>query len=167
MLHSQVQFVLSHSHPQSGSELQAQEYPFICIGEDTLIPVSVPAADGRPKHELLAPNADAPVQVLNYSMESGMGRILRDVRGLALERCQVQSAFQAHLASVLRTMTLDGRGMAWLPQSLIDEDLRSGRLVEAAPPYWRVDMDIRLYRDRFSLGQAAEAFWVAVSKATS
>ncbi|MDO9003965.1 MAG: LysR family transcriptional regulator [Aquabacterium sp.] len=167
MLQSQVQFVLSHSHPQSGSELQAQEYPFICIGEDTLIPVSVPAADGRPQHELLAPNADAPVQVLNYSMDSGMGRILRDVRGLALERCQVQSAFQAHLASVLRTMTLDGRGMAWLPQSLIDEDLRSGRLVEAAPPDWRVDMDIRLYRDRFSLGQAAEAFWVAVSKATS
>lgn len=162
---SQVQFVLCHAHPQSASELQAQECPFIRVGEDTLLPVSAPGADGEARHKLLAGRPGVPVQMLSYSVESGMGRILRDVRGMALERCHVQPVFQAHLASALRTMTLDGRGMAWLPHSLIGDDLLSGSLAPAAPEGWQVTMDIRLYRDRFALGTAAEAFWLAVSSA--
>jgi DNA-binding transcriptional LysR family regulator len=30
-------------------------------------------------------------------------------------------------------MAMDGRGMAWLPQTLIRDDLAAGRLIEAAP----------------------------------
>jgi DNA-binding transcriptional LysR family regulator len=102
------------------------------------------------------------VQVLHYSPESGIGRILRDVRGAELERWPAQSVVKAHLASVLRTMALDGRGMAWLPRTLIIEDLVSGRLLDAAPEKLRIEMDVRLYRDRSPLGKAAEDFWAAV-----
>jgi DNA-binding transcriptional LysR family regulator len=70
--------------------------------------------------------------------------------------------FKAHLASVLRTMTLDGRGMAWLPRTLIADDLAAGRLVEAAPADWFIELEIRLYRDRSALGKAAEDFWAMV-----
>ena len=103
--------------------------------------------------------------MLSYSEESGIGRILRDVHGAALDRWPAQSVFKAHLASVLRTMALDGRGMAWLPHTLIVDDLASGRLVDAAPDEWRIEMDIRLYRDRHPLARAAEAFWTVVSAA--
>ena len=37
-----------------------------------------------------------------------------------------QAVFTAHLASVLRTMVLDGRGAAWLPETLIHDDLAAG-----------------------------------------
>jgi DNA-binding transcriptional LysR family regulator len=74
----------------------------------------------------------------------------------------VRSVFKAHLASVLRTMTLDGRGMAWLPRTLIADDLAAGRLVEAGPSDWFIDLEIRLYRDRSALGKAAEEFWATV-----
>ena len=33
LLQSQVQFVLSHAHPLSSSELQSQDYPFVCVGQ--------------------------------------------------------------------------------------------------------------------------------------
>jgi DNA-binding transcriptional LysR family regulator len=59
-------------------------------------------------------------------------------------------------------MALDGRGLAWLPQTLIAEDLASSRLVEAAPEDWCIEMEIRLYRDRSPLGRAGEDFWTAV-----
>lgn len=59
-------------------------------------------------------------------------------------------------------MALDGRGMAWLPQTLIREDLASGRLIEAAPKEWIIELEIRLYRDRSPVGKAAEEFWSAV-----
>jgi DNA-binding transcriptional LysR family regulator len=100
--------------------------------------------------------------LLSYSKESGLGRILREVRGAALERCPTHNVFTAHLASVLRTMALDGRGMAWLPHTLIRDDLACNRLIEAAPQEWTIEMEIRLYRDRAPLGKAAEEFWSAV-----
>ena len=62
-------------------------------------------------------------------------------------------------------MALDGRGMAWLPHTLIADDLAVGRLVDAATKAWRIEMDIRLYRDRHPLARAAEEFWTVVSAA--
>ena len=166
LLASQVQFVMSHAHPQSSSELMAQDFPFVRVGSDRLIPVSAPDAAGRARHPLTPATPGSAVKVLSYSPESGLGRILREVRGMALERCPTQSVLEAHLASVLRTLALGGRGMAWLPQTLIAEDLASGRLVEAAPEDWCIELEIRLYRDRSPLGKAAEEFWAAVGPAT-
>jgi DNA-binding transcriptional LysR family regulator len=162
LLESRVQFVMSHAHPQSSSELLAQHYPFIRVGADLLIPVSAPNAAGRPCHTLTDATSKSPLPMLSYSAESGLGRILREVRGEALQRWPTHSVFTAHLASVLRTMALDGRGIAWLPQTLIRDDLASGRLIEAAPQEWTIELEIRLYRDRGSLGKAAEDFWLAV-----
>ena len=47
LLESQVQFVMSHAHPQSSSELLAQDFPFVRVGSDMLIPVSAPDSAGR------------------------------------------------------------------------------------------------------------------------
>ena len=165
LLHSQVQFLMSHAHPQSSSELQVQQYPYICVGSDRLIPVSAPDAAGRPRHDAAQATSSSPLQVLSYTPESGIGRILREVRRVALERCPAHSVFTAHLASVLRTMALDGRGMAWLPHTLIADDLASGRLIEATPHDWGIEMQIRLYRDHCPLGKAGEDFWAAVGGA--
>lgn len=162
LLESQVQFVLSHAHPQSSSELLAKDFPFVRVGSDKLIPVSAPDATGRARYQLTQATPGAPLPLLSYSSESGLGRILREVRGAALERCPAHSVFTAHLASVLRTVALDGRGMAWLPHTLIAEDLATARLIEAAPAEWAIEMEIRLYRDRSPLGTAAEEFWSAV-----
>ncbi|MCJ0763366.1 LysR family transcriptional regulator [Variovorax sp. CYS-02] len=161
LLHSQVQFVLCHAHPQAPGELQAQDYPSVCVGNDVLVPVSAPGADGAARHSLSPASASAPVPILSYSPESGIGQILREVRGPALAHSATHNVFTAHLASVLRTMALDGRGIAWLPQTLIADDLASGRLVEAAPD-GRIAVELRLFRDRAPLGQAGEEFWTAV-----
>jgi len=59
-------------------------------------------------------------------------------------------------------MALDGRGIAWLPRTLIADDLASGRLVEAAPPDRRIAMELRLFRNRAPLGRTGEDFWAAV-----
>lgn len=162
LLVSQVQFVICHGHEKATSQLTAQNFPFLRVGRDSLIPVSARDESGRPRHLLAAATPSSPLQVLSYSAESGLGRILREVRGAALERPLATSVVTAHLASVLRTLALDGRGMAWLPETLIAEDLAQGRLVEAAPSDWRIVMEIRLYRDKSPLGRAGEEFWKAI-----
>ena len=103
--------------------------------------------------------------MLGYSTESGLGRILRKLKGPALDRLRVQTAFTADLASVLRTMAIDGRGLAWLPRLLVHDDIESGRLTVAAPEDWHIDLEIRLYRHSDPIGDAAEEFWRAAAKA--
>lgn len=163
LLQGQVQFLLCHAHERSPSDLQVNGYPFCRVGTDWLIPVAVPDAAGQPQHRLPVAAGDA-APALVYSAESGLGRILRDVLP---DRLAMPGIVQADLASVLRTMALDGRGVAWLPDSLIADDLAAGRLVDAAPLAARIELEIRLYRDRSPLGQAAEAFWADVSAAAA
>ncbi|WP_029000902.1 LysR family transcriptional regulator [Azohydromonas australica] len=164
LLQSQVQFVLSHAHELAPGPLQAGGYPSVRVGSDELIPVSAPDEAGAPAHRLDIKGKVASVQLLGYSTESGLARILKQVRGTVMERLHTHTVFTAHLASVLRTMALSGRGVAWLPATLIREDLASGRLVAAAPEDWRIALDIRLYRDRAAVGAAGEDFWTAVKQ---
>ena len=164
LLERQVQFVLAHAHAALPDRLQAAGCPWIRVGDDALLAVSAPDAEGRPRH---APATTAPggaLPVLRYSPESGLGRLLDEVHGADLARTPAEAVFTAHLASVLRTMTLDGRGLAWLPRALVADDLAQGRLVEAAPA-WNIDLAIRLYRDAAALGPAGEAFWAAAGGA--
>lgn len=166
MLQSKVQFVLSHSHPDALGALDRMPFSSTTVGEDVLIAVSAPGKDGKPRHRL-SQKADSPVAVLKYTGESGLGRIMQAVVGRRLALLPVKIVFTAHLASVLRTMVLDGRGVAWLPRTLVDEDIINGRVVAAAGEDWDIPdipLQIRLYRDAPLLGKAAEEFWAKVRK---
>lgn len=160
MQQSKVQFVLSHAHSKAQGALDAEPYRSARIGEDLLIAVSAPDEEGNARYQLARQGGPA-VPVLQYTKESGLGRIMRAVIGRRLESVPAQAVFTAHLASVLRTMVLDGRGIAWLPQTLVEDDIHQGRLVAAASNDWEVPLEIRLYRDSELLGKAANAFWNA------
>jgi LysR family transcriptional regulator, hypochlorite-specific transcription factor HypT len=158
---NQVHFMLSHAHRGVASPLDDAEFPSLVV----VIPVSAPDEAGRPLHGLAAGGKGATTQWLGYSTESGLGRILRELKGAALDRLHVHQVLTAHLASVLRTMALDRRGLAWLPRLLVEDDLAAGRLVVAAPDAWRIALEIRLYRRRGEAGKAAQAFWTSASAA--
>lgn len=163
MLQGKVQFVLSHAHPEAHGVLDADPYRSARIGGDLLIAVCAPDRAGQPRHPLSSKGGSA-VPVLLYTEESGLGRIMRALVSRRLESLSAQVVFTAHLASVLRTMALDGRGIAWLPQTLVEEDIGQGRLVAAAGQEWNVPLEVRLYRDFELLGKAANAFWSAAAR---
>jgi DNA-binding transcriptional LysR family regulator len=124
MLQSKIQFVLTHAHPQAKGALDVEPYLSAQVGQDQLIPVSSPNKQGKPQHRV-AGRPVTEVPVLQYTAESGLGRIVRAVVGRRLQSAPTRLAFTAHLATVLRTMALDGRGIAWLPKTLLEEDIAS------------------------------------------
>ena len=91
--------------------------------------------------------------------ESGLGSIFHKAIDHALEALQTQTVFTAHLASVLRTMALEGSGIVRLPKSLVGDDIAAGDLVTAATEAWNVELEIRVYRSHPQLGRAVEALW--------
>ena len=178
-LQRRVQFVLCHGHPEVPGRLDDAQYPVLRLSGDMLMPVCVPAAHaahgaGTPLHAIV-PAAEAgaaagsqvePLPVLAYGEASGLGRIMRarmrgvfgDGAGSAIAQ-GVSVVFTAHHAALLKTMALEGRGVAWLPQSLIADELRAGTLVPAGGSAWNVPVEIRLYRQRAEMAPAAEALW--------
>lgn len=159
---SHVQFLLTHAHPNVRGELDRHSYPSVVVGRDLLIPVSAPTAEKAPLHSVKNASLRNPIRFLNYSQESGIGKIASMMQENLVGELPTKNVFTAHLASVLRTMVLDGRGIAWLPETLISDDLKRGLLVVAAPDSWKIEVQIRLYRDKAIFGKAGESFWDAV-----
>lgn len=71
----------------------------------------------------------------------------------------MSTIFTSHLAVALKAMAMDGRGVAWLPLSLVDEELGvQGCLVELGSGC-RIEVDIVLLRPDGNLGSWAETHW--------
>lgn len=158
----QVQFVLCYSHPRVPCTLEGLNHPQHVVGTDRMIPVSAPDKKGQPRHGLLA--SKGAVRLLGYSPESGIGRFLKVLKGAEMDALCLDHAVTAHTASVLRSMVLDGRGVAWLPHALIADDLTNGALVHAATEAWEITLDVSLFRDPLPLSPAGEQFWQRVLK---
>ena len=163
MTQRKVQFLLCYGHANVQTKLDTGDYPMVNLGGDALIPVSAPTVDGEALYSL---ESSAVLPILEYSEASGLGRILKNTqRHLYVERAQqkdgnnISVVFTAPNAFLLKTMALAGRGIAWLPQSLIADELNEGRLVHAGQHAWHVPVDIRLYRQKSEMSQAAEDIW--------
>lgn len=154
MHEGQVQFMLCHQHPASMPKLDPRSFISLPQGDDVLIPVKAPDAPGE-----LPGEEGARLPYLSYSNESGLGRIVVAARAKKDPPLWLDTVFTAHLATALRAMAVAGRGVAWLPLTLIQADLAAGRLVRAGGGEWDVSVEIRVYRPRHRLAAAAEEFW--------
>ena len=166
MLQRRVQFLLCYGHAAARTRLLAPGFDFACIGEDRLVPVSAPDAMGQPQHRI---NGDAspPVPMLAYSEASGLGQIMRDQLPGAFDAQRFKPVMTSHHAVLLKTMALEGRGVAWLPHSLASDEMADQRLTSAAGPEWSLPLEIRLFRATAALAPAAEAVWAEVKKAAA
>ncbi|MCW2248816.1 DNA-binding transcriptional LysR family regulator [Azospirillum fermentarium] len=159
MLQGQAQFLLCHHHPAAPGRLDGGDFRSLTLGADTLVPVCAPDGAGAPRHPLPG-GPGQPVAHLSYSDESGMGRIAEAARGTMEPRPCLETVFTSHVAVLLKTMALDGRGLAWLPLSLVQPDLvPGGGLVRAGDGRWDIPITIRLFRPRARLSPVAERFW--------
>ena len=56
-------------------------------------------------------------------------------------------------------LRIDGSGVAWLPESLIEPDLARNILVRTGRDDWTVDLEIRLYRNQRHQNRLTHSIW--------
>jgi len=154
MAQRRVQFLLCHAHPSVPGKAEELALSARVLAQDTLMPVCAPTPNGRAACPLTDDLGATPL--LGYSEASALGRILRHQ---LFARCDVNEVFTAHHAVLLKAMVLQGRGVAWLPRSLVAQELADGKLMPAANDAWHVPIDIRMYRQRAELSPCAERLW--------
>lgn len=167
MLQRRAQFMLCHGHAKLTNRLDEANYPKLVLGQDVLVPVSAQDGLGQPRYTL---DSKGMPPLLAYSEGAGLGRILRaEMRQWFGEMPDTVAypgawiVFTAHHALLLKSMALAGRGVAWLPESLIRSELERGELVAAAGTSRHVIIDIRLYRQPFEMAPSAEKLWLLAS----
>src|SRR3546814_1358987 len=113
-------------HPAATIALMPEHFIPKHLGDDTLVPVCVPEAGSTAPRFQLPGAPDAPLPHLAYSAESGMGRILAASLPAMGQAFSATPVFASHAAAVLHAMARDGVGVAWLPMSLVHQDLALG-----------------------------------------
>jgi len=154
LLGGEVQFLLCHQHPDVPPPFPAESFYSKVVGHDVLI------ALGAEPQALNTPSGQAaPLSLLGYTAESGLGRIVSARLRREPRPPSLQTVFSSHLAAVLLSMALEGKGFAWLPNTLAEPEMASGKLHRALEEHWDIPMEIRLFRPTMTLSDIAEDFW--------
>ncbi len=135
-------FMLVYRHREVPLTLDEQEFERIDLGREFLKPVVAPAADGAPAWRLPG-DAAAPLPYLAYAK----GAFLREVVDYTLH-CKAAALEIRHLdafGEALKSLTVRGGGIAWLPESAIGEAVGAGRLVPAGGEEWWAELSLSMF----------------------
>lgn len=152
----EVDFFLTYAHPSVPILVERDRFPSIALGTERLIPVSQPL-EAFVLDRAVADGTALPY--LSYGDFSFFGAALahKFASGPAFERRVVH---ENTMSIGLKAMVEAGWGMAWLPESLVSDEIARGTLVLASrDPFWDLTAEIRIYRHDAPLAPHAERFW--------
>ncbi len=125
------------------------------ISSDILLPVSATDDKGEALHK---PEKIESMRILSYPKETFLRRLI-DQNGLC-SSIPTQVVFENALSAGLKIMVQKGYGMAWLPKSLIELELKNKELVSIANEYLHaIPLEINLYQHKGATSSASQNLW--------
>ncbi len=137
-------FLLTFHHPSAPILLDPALFPHLVVGHDRFVAMRSP-------HVTTAP------VMLGYPETSFLGRVVA-AQTAGEVPMPVRHVNENGMAEALRHMAREGHGVAWLPRSLVADDLAANLLVETGES---TPLEIRLYRNGSKARAAVEALWSA------
>ncbi|MGO4572385.1 LysR family transcriptional regulator [Microvirga sp. 2TAF3] len=151
-------FLLIYAHPAVPVMIDEARFAYKTLGRESIIPVSAPDPEGRPLHRI--DETGQPVRYLAYGPGAFFGHALTSLfQQRPLERIPV---YENTMSEGLKAMAVAGWGLAWIPESILVDDLAAGRVVRAGAPSWDLSVDIRLYRFLANERPIVKRFWSAL-----
>jgi DNA-binding transcriptional LysR family regulator len=135
----------------------------LALGHEKLVPLSAPTAKGQPLH---APRAQKPLKLLAFPPDSFLGRVMyKHNFSTLLQRHNVEIVHESVFLAGVKEMLLAGLGMAWLPESLVERELKSGALVALGSEFKPITLQLGLYRSSHSsYPEAIDRIWTMLGK---
>lgn len=152
------QFLISYTHQAIPMHLPPEHFTAKLVMLDKLVPVTLPDNEGQPVDRLPG-TEEEPVHYLAYTETSAIGRVVEQMIASCEEPLHLNRVFVSHMAAVLKAMSSEGRGTAWLPESHLTRELAEGTLVRAGDDRWNIPVDVRVIRSRDPMPEAAEELW--------
>lgn len=141
--------LLCYHHPQQPVQLDASRYDMLVVGQESLRAYA--RCDRQGVSDLRLPGTpEQPVPFLSYTSNAYLGRMVDLILSESKRPLHLAKRYETDMAEGLKMMALEGHGVAFLPDSAVQRELKTRQLapVDAGEPQWRVTMEVRLYRER-------------------
>ena len=162
--------LIAYHHPSQPLQLDAARYELVTLGQEVLSPYSRADAQGEPLFRMPG-SAGQPLPYLGYAPGAYLGRVADLILKQSGTAIHLDRVYETDMAEGLKVMALEGHGVAFLPHSAVRKELRSKKLVGAAPPGMEgmeMTMEVRAYRQK-PVGReapkgAAQALWAYLAE---
>ncbi len=141
----EVDFVIAYDSQHARGLDETPHTVSLLIGADQLIPVCRPDAEGRAFYSL-DDTSERIIPYLRFGPSAPISRHIEPILTTDGLGERLSAKYENSMAGALRIHARDGLGVAWLPRSLVDSDIRSGLLTLAGSSRWCIDLEIRLHR---------------------
>lgn len=146
--------ILAYHDQDAAVQLAPELFPSLHLGHSEMLPVCAVDAQGEPLYSL---DSGQSVPLLAYSAGTFLGRSVNLLlRQRALRSTTVH---ETAMADSLKTMALQGLGVAWVPRLSMSAELARGELVVCGAEHWFIPLEIRLYRWGLSRKAAVRLLW--------
>ncbi|MFS2223056.1 LysR family transcriptional regulator [Pantoea sp. B65] len=164
LLHSgETDFLLTYAHDSVSLIQQLSSFPMLRLGTERAIAVCRPDSDGKPLYPIGF--GRDPIPYLSYGHHTFFAHALAEM--FSRKPLPLTTIYENGMSINLKAMALSGSGVAWLPESLVQEEFSRGILVRAGDRHWDMPLDIRLYRQPHLRNHQEEAFWLSAKGETS
>ncbi|MRD47559.1 LysR family transcriptional regulator [Caenimonas koreensis] len=165
--------LIAYHHASQPLQLDADRYEMVTLGQEVLAPYCRADADGEPMFKLPG-RAGQPLPYLGYAPGAYLGRVTDLILKQSATAIHLDRVYETDMAEGLKVMAVEGHGVAFLPGSAVKKEVKSRRLVNAAPGMdsLAMTMEVRAYREK-PVGKdapkgTAQALWTYLAtKATS
>ncbi|MWV10739.1 LysR family transcriptional regulator [Pseudomonas sp. R-28-1W-6] len=146
--------ILAYYDPDAVLQLAPEIFPSLHLGATSMLPVCAVDEHGAPLFDL---DSGHSVPLLAYSAGAFLGRSVN----LLLRQRALRSStvYETAMADSLKSMAMQGLGVAWVPRLSVTAELARGELVICGGEHWQVPLEIRLYRCELSRKAMVRLLW--------
>mgnify|MGYP000327229007 FL=1 len=154
-------FLLCYTCDDIFKQLQGDEVESLVVGSDEIIPVSLADDKGN---ALFNVTEDQPLEILSHTPESFFGQLITlNCLAKLPPTISVSHRYQSSLSEALKALTLKGKGIAYLPRSIITQELKAKQLVQVNDHLISLPLQISLYRLKHSQSMSAKKLWQQIT----
>jgi len=160
-----IDFFICYEDPSGTIFNYTEKFSSLALGTETLVPVVSPDLHGNPNYWLPTSKPGTTIPYLHTNSRPSLWPIKHhlETRYASLKFVPV---YETSIATAIRAMVIEGYGVAWIPKSIVAEDLKSGRLMRAAQECYDISLDIKIYRYEHNADPRTERFWQAIQPKT-
>jgi DNA-binding transcriptional LysR family regulator len=141
--------LLCYHHPRQPVQLDPGRYDMLVLGREALRAYA--RCDKARQPEFTLPGRKtSPIPFLSYTNNAYLGRMVDLILADAKQALHLENHYETDMAEGLKMMALEGRGIAFLPESAVTREVKQKLLAPAGGgrSEWEIEMEIRLYRER-------------------
>jgi DNA-binding transcriptional LysR family regulator len=150
------EFLLCYRHPHITLALDEQSFARIDLGTECLVPVAAAGGEEHPPWHLPGTRS-APIPHLAYAKGSFLGAVVDHI--LHGRRAALDVRHMDAFAEALKSLTLQGAGVAWLPERSVARALAAGDLILAGDREWTSELTLSLFAAPDRLDRSGTRIW--------